>query len=136
MSEAASPIVQTLERYFAGSDAGVVAVYLFGSHGRGEPRPDSDVDVGLLFREAPAARLGGPADTIAGELESLLGRPVEAIPLNSAPVDLIHRVLRDGVLVCERDRSARVAFEVRARREYFDLLPVLRLYRRGRMSAA
>ena len=51
--------------------------------------------------------------------------------MNGAPVDLVHRILRDGRLLVERDRSARIAFEVRARNEYFDLLPMLRLYRRG-----
>jgi hypothetical protein len=45
-------------------------------------------------------------------------------------VDLAHRVLRDGLLLLERDRSARIRFEVRARNEYFDLLPHLRRYRR------
>jgi hypothetical protein len=46
----------------------------------------------------------------------------------------VHRVLRDGRLMLERDRSARIRFEARARREYFDLLPVLLHYRR--MGAA
>ena len=50
--------------------------------------------------------------------------------LNRAPVDLIHRVLRDGILLKESDPSARIRFEVKARREYFDLLPILRRYRR------
>jgi hypothetical protein len=51
--------------------------------------------------------------------------------MNEAPVDLVHRVLRDGILVCESDRNARVSFEVRSRNEYFDLLPYLRRYRSG-----
>jgi len=45
-------------------------------------------------------------------------------------VDLVHRVLRDSLLLAERDRSARIRFEVRSRNEYFDLLPFLRRYRR------
>jgi hypothetical protein len=51
-------------------------------------------------------------------------------------VDLVHRVLRDGVLLLERDRSARIRFEVRARNDYFDLLPHLRRYRRFGEGAA
>lgn len=50
--------------------------------------------------------------------------------LNGAPADLVHRVLRDGVLVHEADRSGRIRFEVAKRNEYFDLLPILRRYRR------
>jgi hypothetical protein len=51
--------------------------------------------------------------------------------LNRASVDLIHRILRDGILVYEAHRSARIHFEVQARREYLDLLPYLRQYRRA-----
>jgi hypothetical protein len=67
---------------------------------------------------------------LEAELERLLGRPVQVVALNRAPVDLVHRVLRDGILVLEVDHSARVRFEVKARNEYFDLLPFLRRYRR------
>jgi len=52
------------------------------------------------------------------------------VVLNRAPVDLVHRVLRDGILLLDRDPSGRIRFEVRARNEYFDLLPHLRRYRR------
>ena len=50
--------------------------------------------------------------------------------LDRAPVDLVHRVLRDGLLVLDRDPPRRIRFEMRARLEYLDLLPVLRRYRR------
>jgi hypothetical protein len=43
----------------------------------------------------------------------------------------VHRVLRDGVLVCEPNRSARIRFEVRLRNEYFDMEPIRKLYRRS-----
>jgi predicted nucleotidyltransferase len=66
---------------------------------------------------------------IAPELERALGVPVDVVVLNGAPADLVHRVLRDGALVYEGDRAARVAFEVQARNEYFDLAPVLTRYR-------
>jgi hypothetical protein len=38
--------------------------------------------------------------------------------------------LRDGRLVLDRDRAARIRFEVRSRNEYFDMAPIRRLYRR------
>jgi predicted nucleotidyltransferase len=136
MTEDGNRVIETLRRHFREAGDGVVAAYLFGSHGRGRPRPDSDVDVGLLFCDEPPSGLAGPAATAEEELERRLARPVEVITLNTAPVDLVHRVLRDGVLVCERDPSARIRFEVAARRAYFDLLPALRLYRRGESSAA
>ena len=72
---------------------------------------------------------------VAADLERELGVPVDVVILNSAPSDLIHRVLRDSELLVENDRSARIRFEVRARNDYFDLAPVLHAYRRGRRSA-
>ena len=38
--------------------------------------------------------------------------------------------MRDGKLLLDRDENRRIAFEVRARNEYFDLLPYLDQYRR------
>ena len=62
--------------------------------------------------------------------------PVDLVVLDSAPVDLVHRVLRDGRLLYDDDPSMRVRFEVRSRNQYFDLLPYLREYRRiGRGTA-
>ena len=52
--------------------------------------------------------------------------------LNSAPADLRIRVLRDGHLIVDRDKSRRIAFEVRTRNEFFDLEPILRRYRTPR----
>lgn len=108
----------------------LTAAYLFGSNARGEANAASDVDVALLYQRTPASTLAARSFYAAAELESLLCTPVDVVVLNDAPLDLVHRVLRDRILVFERDRSARIAFEVRARNDYFDLLPVLRRYRR------
>ncbi len=45
-------------------------------------------------------------------------------------------MLRDGVLLLDRDPSARIRFEVRARNEFFDLQPILALYRRRPFPAS
>jgi predicted nucleotidyltransferase len=109
---------------------GLVAAYLFGSSARGDSRPDSDIDVALLYERPPPATLEAQPFVLAADLSSVLGRSVDLVVMNSAPPDLVHRVLRDGRLIVEHDRSARIAFEVRARSVYFDLLPALRRYRR------
>src|SRR5712691_10306355 len=123
-------VERRLREFFSSGPPGVVAVYLFGSEGRGTARIDSDVDVAVLYAEKPPGTLHSPNLTLEGDLERFLGRPVQIVVLNSAPADLIHRVLRDGRLLSEADRSARIAFEVRVRNEYFDLQPILRRYRK------
>ncbi len=125
-----------LRAFFAADPCGAVAVFLFCSVARGEAGPDSDVDVGILFSAAPPATLDAPQFTIEGELERTLGGPVQVVALNNASPDLVHRVLRDGRLVLDRDRSARIRFEVRSRNEYFDMAPIRRLYRRYPAPAA
>ena len=123
-------IIDDLKRALTGEEE-VAAAYLFGSLARGEDRRDSDIDLAVLFRESPPKVLVGPVSALHDRLERALGREIDLVVLNGAPVDLVHRVLRDGVLVNERDPAKRVAFEVKARNEYFDLKPYLDDYRRG-----
>src|SRR5882672_6176699 len=80
---------------------GLVAAYLFGSTARGDARAGSDIDVGLLYSRAPAATLVDQPFAVAADLASLFGREVDAVVLNDAPVDLIHRVLREGSCIFE-----------------------------------
>lgn len=114
----------------------VVAVYLFGSMARGTATADSDVDVAALFISAPPRRLDGPRLVLEGELERALGRSVDLVALNDAPIDLRIRVLRDGCLLIDRDRAARIRFEVQTRNEAFDMEPVLARYRAARKRSA
>jgi predicted nucleotidyltransferase len=112
----------------------VVAAYLFGSAARGELRDTSDVDVGVLVLEPPGGRsskgtLASMRFPLQADLQESARRPVDLVVLNHASPDLVHRVLRDGVLLLERDRSARIRFEVASRNEYFDILPYLKRYR-------
>ena len=107
----------------------VVAVYLFGSVAKGTARAESDVDIGVLYdTPRPARLMTQPFDDEAA-LAERLARRVQVIEMNDAPPDLVHRILRDGILVIDANKSRRIAFEVRARNEYFDLLPIIRQYR-------
>lgn len=110
---------------------GIVAAWLFGSVARGTARPDSDVDVGVLYREAPPRTLEGIGRVFGLEedLGAATGLPVQVVNLNGASVDLIVRVLRDGKLLVDRDPLRRIGFEVASRNEFWDLEPYLRLYR-------
>lgn len=110
--------------------AGVVALYLFGSHGRGQARASSDIDLGVWLRDSPRTLDDLQLD-LAADLERATGVAVDLVVLNVAPSDLVHRVLRDGILLLERDRSARVHFEVRARSDFFDMQPIRDEYRRA-----
>ena len=126
----AAGIMERLARVLSVQGDAVAAAYLFGSVARGTATATSDVDVGVLFRDDPPATLAGLHLDLEAELERAVGAPVQLVVLNRAPCDLVHRVLRDGILVLDRDPSRRIRFEVRARNEYFDLKPYLDRYRR------
>ena len=116
-------------RDFFADHVGIAAVYLFGSFARGTPGPDSDIDIGILYDAAPPRTLAGQPFEVAADLGIRLGREVELVVLNDAPVDLVHRVLRDGLIIAEPNKSKRIAFEVRSRNLYWDMKPLLDRYR-------
>ena len=116
--------------FFDRCPAGIEAVYLFGSVARGDARDGSDVDLAVLFDQNPPRTIDGLGLELADGLQAKLGVPVQIVVLNTAPCDLIRRVLRDGRLLVDRAPSSRIRFEVRARNEYFDLKPFLDRYRR------
>ncbi len=127
-------IEHRLRTFFQTRAPEVAAAYLFGSVARGTSRTTSDVDVGVLLGRPPAATLADLPLDLEVDLERLLGMSTQVVVLNRAPADLVHRVLRDGKLLVDREPSARIAFEVRARNEFFDLKPVLDQYRAARAS--
>ncbi len=88
------------------------------------------MDVAVLFRQDPPQTLEGLALDLEENLEQAVGRPVQLVVLNQAPIDLVRQVMLHGRLLLDWDPSVRIRFEVRARNEYFDLEPHLRRYRR------
>ena len=112
------------------TDTDLVTAWLFGSFGRGDARPDSDVDVAVLYRRTPETTFSALPLRLEEEIERLFRRTTQVVALNRASADLRARVLRDGVLLLDRDPSFRIRFEIRTRNEWFDILPMLREYRR------
>jgi predicted nucleotidyltransferase len=110
----------------------ITAVYLFGSAARGTAKSGSDIDLGLLYSAPPASTLLGQPFLVEAELSEQLGRQVQCVVMNTAPADLVHRILKDGALLLDSDKSHRIRFEVDARNRYFDLKPTLERYRQAR----
>jgi uncharacterized protein len=125
-------VAETLRAALEECDGSVVAAWLFGSVARGTAHARSDVDVAVLRTrdEAPRELADLPLD-LEDDLARRLRRRVQVVDVGRAPADLVHRVLRDGVLLVDRDRARRVRFEVASRNRYFDMAPVWRLYRAG-----
>ncbi|MBE3571567.1 MAG: nucleotidyltransferase domain-containing protein [Moorella humiferrea] len=104
----------------------VVAAYLFGSCARGTGRERSDIDVAVLFagNEDKLHRFDRRLEIIV-DLERVTGKKVDVIDIHAAPLLLQHQIIKDGILLVDKDPRYRVGFEVWSRRTYFDLQPLL-----------
>lgn len=128
-------LIERLGPVLENAPSEIVAAYLYGSRARDAARVDSDVDL-AFWRSTPSEpRFSAQPYDLATQIERALGHEVDIVELNHAPPDLVHEVLRDGVIALDRDPALRVRMEVRARGEYLDMLPVLQSYRRARTGS-
>jgi predicted nucleotidyltransferase len=114
---------------------GVRLAVLFGSMARGQARPESDLDLGIV-----APQLDGRDElTLQAQLERSAGRPVDLVRLDRASTLIRWYAARDGILVLARDRREWVGFLARSAGEHADLAPTWRraadLYRARLMEA-
>lgn len=126
--------IELIARYLEKQDD-IVAAYLFGSQARGTQRDKSDIDVAVLFSSEgdKLARFDRRLEIIIA-LERVLGKKVDVIDIQAAPLLLQHHILLDGRLLVDKHPQRRVDFEVASRRQYFDLKPLLQR-RNARMIA-
>lgn len=106
----------------------IAAVYLFGSFTRGDARSLSDTDLGIVFRKKTQKAFALPEVKMAGELSDIINREVEILDLSLCKVDFAHRVISAGRLIYSGDEKARVEFEEKILRDFFDLKPMLDEY--------
>lgn len=110
----------------------VVCAYLFGSLAKGTVGPRSDVDVAVLLRDglSPEEMFEQRLQLLV-DLDGFSTRKVDVVILNTAPLLLQQQALKHGRLIYERDPLARIRFEVRTRKLYFDLRPLRDFYRQA-----
>ncbi len=100
----------------------IAAAYLYGSVARG--RPARDIDIGLVGDSPSASSVDLAA--IANDIAVAMALPASDLDvrmLNGADPVFLGNVMRDGQLLFERDRRARVRFEVHALNQWFDFRP-------------
>jgi len=113
-------------RAFAASDPRILAAYLFGSRGRREETEQSDVDVGVLFREEESLR---EVLLLEDALERRLGLPVDLVDAGKASAFLALDIIRGERVFCA-DPDLCDEFELYVMRRAGDLAPFERERRR------
>jgi predicted nucleotidyltransferase len=103
----------------------IAVAWLFGSAARGEMRPDSDVDVGVVFaRNVPAGERTLLLADLASRLEAAtVPHPVDVVALEEQGHVFVHRVLQEGQRIAVNDEERRVDFESEAVIWYLDFKP-------------
>ena len=111
VDNAIASLLDFLDRRF-----GVECLWVFGSEASGRARPESDLDVAVLFARSPSA-----VDLAEARAEgaALIDRPLDLVDLDNASPILAYQVLKHGRLVVDRNPSRRYRFTagVPARRE-------------------
>ena len=121
-------IKQQIIKYFQEKPE-VAAAYLYGSYARGDARPDSDIDLAVLVTDKSKYTGFGIVQVVfAADLTKVVGIKVEVNDLDSCRVDFSHRVLTEGRLLVSNNEDARVNFEEKIIKNYFDLQPILNEY--------
>jgi predicted nucleotidyltransferase len=95
-------------------------VYLFGSQVNGDSRPDSDLDVGVLFTTPQPL-----AHTLAleTEIEQAAGREVDLVDAGRAAAFLALEIVRGERIFCREPAADTDVFELYVLRRAGDLLP-------------
>lgn len=113
----------------------LLAVYLFGSRGRGTARSDSDMDIGVLFREPSYVkdplRFFQAGQKIGAEIGRFLGKATDILILNGASIELAYEIISQGLCCYAPDQDSRWEREAVLRGMYFDFEPFLKELRRN-----
>ena len=116
----------------------IAAVYVFGSVARNDAGPESDLDLGLVFRNRreDAVQHHRLIAELAYQIARHTERPhVDLVVLESQGPIFCLRVLCEGRLIYESDRERRIDFESETMVRAFDFRPTWELATRGKAEA-
>lgn len=99
----------------------VIIAYLFGSEVKGESGPLSDIDIAVFIdKDIDKSERFDLRLRLSNEISSIMGRTIDLIVMNDAPVQLSYEIIKHGVLIVCSDQSSRVDMEAEILFRYLD----------------
>ena len=99
----------------------ITFAYLFGSKVKGYANETSDWDIAIYFKEPLRKNNHWPAFELEAELSRAIGDTVQITVLNNPlPPVFAFQILKDGIVLLDRDPNLRMDFENRTMRHYYD----------------
>ncbi len=105
-----------LIRHLTAKLPGLIAIYLFGSAGRGQLRPDSDVDIGFLCDASQRKLEELELWELRAELEGIAHRDVDVIDCSQADPVLRAEIMLHGVRVFSSNDTKALEAEILSQR--------------------
>lgn len=132
MDEKREQIIAELKKFFK-KRKDVVFAYLFGSIAYNNYNSKSDVDV-AVFLKGRGDRFDKRLELIV-ELEKIFKKDADVIILNDVKsIFLKYVVIKEGVVVDEKNRAKRMDFEFKTLQQYFDYVPIMKMYNDALLS--
>lgn len=120
--------LKKIKGYFK-KNKSVVALYLYGSYAKKTAKPNSDIDLGIIFDSDYRNKLNGfDSFGYQANVSKDLGIDVELQDLRSCTLSFAHRVLVEGQLIVANNEKERILFEEEILRKYFDSKPLFDEY--------
>jgi predicted nucleotidyltransferase len=116
MKKEIKPLVEMLHKR-----SHILFAYLFGLKVKGYANEMSDWDIAVYFKEPLRKNNHWPTFEFEAELSRGIGGTVQVIALNNPlPPVFGFEILKDGIVLLDRDPNLRMDFENRTLRHYYD----------------
>lgn len=121
----------TVLREIMGKDEEILFAYLYGSYAFNTIYLESDIDVAVYLRPSDIeVYLRKERELSACLMIKLHTNLIDLRILNTLPLLLKYKVLKEGIPILIRDEAERAAFDTMVMNSFFDLKPYLDEYNR------
>jgi len=110
----------------------VLFAYIFGSFA--SDSDFKDIDIGIFVSGESRSSLELELD-LEGKIEDIIHIPVDVRVMNNAPPYFIYNILKEGVIIVDRDKSIRSDFEGLIYKKYFEFQHLRNEYLREIINA-